>query len=283
MKHPQASHVNHFIGNFQENWYRVSTVFSLFPNDRNCDIGQRTKIARTPCRKRTGNPLFRAEKFGDLLTADHKVLHEAYESRKNHRYAVVVQDLTTRWLKSCPCKTPNLLWRRRRVYKSLSTATPKFFLFWQFCGVWQSLWRVILESLYIGNRTFVPTSWMCKRQTVGFMQFYWIWGSILRCGPTHGRYSRSWSLGIGSWSITFFCESTQKHGATERTKKQSNTSEDFGWTHVDYVTSNATLSRFDATSPQTQILLKVSLSCTFSKTMKQKSGWLRAEALPWDT
>ena len=30
----------------------------------------------------------RAEKFGDLITADHKVLNEDCESRNNHRYAV---------------------------------------------------------------------------------------------------------------------------------------------------------------------------------------------------
>ena len=35
----------------------------------------------------------RAEKFGDLITADQKVLNEESESRNTHRYAVVVQDL----------------------------------------------------------------------------------------------------------------------------------------------------------------------------------------------
>ena len=33
--------------------------------------------------------------FGDLITADHKVLSDNCESRNNHRYAVVVQDLAT--------------------------------------------------------------------------------------------------------------------------------------------------------------------------------------------
>ena len=47
----------------------------------------------------------RAEFFGDLITADHKVLSEESESRNNHRYAVVVQDLATEWLQSYPCKT----------------------------------------------------------------------------------------------------------------------------------------------------------------------------------
>ena len=37
----------------------------------------------------------RAEHFGDLITADHKVLSEESESRNNHRFAVVVQEFNT--------------------------------------------------------------------------------------------------------------------------------------------------------------------------------------------
>ena len=33
-------------------------------------------------------------------------ISEESESRNNHRYAVVVQDLATQWLQSYPCKTP---------------------------------------------------------------------------------------------------------------------------------------------------------------------------------
>ena len=62
-------------------------------------------MTRAPCRRRTGQPLPRAEKFGDLVTADHKILNEGCESRDNHRYAVVVQDLATQWIQSCPFKT----------------------------------------------------------------------------------------------------------------------------------------------------------------------------------
>ena len=47
----------------------------------------------------------RAENFGDLITADHKVLSEGCESRNNHLYAVAVQDLATQWIQSYPCKT----------------------------------------------------------------------------------------------------------------------------------------------------------------------------------
>ena len=45
------------------------------------------------------------ENFGDLIKADHKVLSE---SRNNHRYAVVVQDLATQWIRPYPYKTKKL-------------------------------------------------------------------------------------------------------------------------------------------------------------------------------
>ena len=80
-------------------------IITHFPKDRNCDICMRTKITRAPCRNRTGAAVPRAEKFGDLITADHKVLNEGFESRNNHRYAVEVQDLATQWIQSYPCKT----------------------------------------------------------------------------------------------------------------------------------------------------------------------------------
>ena len=41
--------------------------------------------------------------------------------------------------------------------------------------------------------------------------------------------------------------------------------------------------RMWTTSPQTQILLKASLSCTSLKTTKQWSKWSKAEVQPWDT
>ena len=47
------------------------------------------------CRRRNGEAVPRAANFGDLITADHKVLSDNCESRNNHRYAVVVQDLPT--------------------------------------------------------------------------------------------------------------------------------------------------------------------------------------------
>ena len=79
-------------------------VLSHFPKDRNCEICERTKITRAPCRRRNGEAVPRAANFGDLITADHKVLSDKCESRNNHRYAVVVQDLTTQWIQAYPCE-----------------------------------------------------------------------------------------------------------------------------------------------------------------------------------
>ena len=81
------------------------SVYTHVPKDRNCEICQRTKITRAPCRRRNGGAVLRAEHFGDLITADHKVLSDNCESRNNHRYAVVVQDLATQWIQAYPCKT----------------------------------------------------------------------------------------------------------------------------------------------------------------------------------
>ena len=69
------------------------SVKTHFPEDRNCEICQRTTITRAHCRRRIGRVVLRAENLGDLITAD------------NHRYAVVVRDVATQWIQSHPCKT----------------------------------------------------------------------------------------------------------------------------------------------------------------------------------
>ena len=85
------------------NWYRGSTLLKpTFP---------KTEIAKSACEP----------KWQGLLAED--VLVQSCPKRKilviwwpqitkffvmdvnHHRYAVVVQDLTTQWLQSCPCKT----------------------------------------------------------------------------------------------------------------------------------------------------------------------------------
>ena len=95
------------------------SVRTHFPVDRNYEICQRTKITRALCRRRIGRVVLRAENFGDLITADHRVLREGCESRNNHRYAVVVQDLATQWIQSYPCKTKTSQQTQRSLQKFL--------------------------------------------------------------------------------------------------------------------------------------------------------------------
>ena len=80
-------------------------MFTYFPQDRNCEVCERTKITRAPCRNRTYNHILRAENFGDLVKADHRTLNEEGETRNKDRYAVIVQDLATQWIQSYTCKT----------------------------------------------------------------------------------------------------------------------------------------------------------------------------------
>ena len=57
--------------------------------------------------------------FGDLITADHKVLSDNCESRNNHRYEVVVQDLATQRIQAYPCKTKTSQEPQRSLQKFL--------------------------------------------------------------------------------------------------------------------------------------------------------------------
>ena len=95
------------------------SVYTHFPKDRNCEICKRTKMTRAPCRRRNGEVVPRAEKFGCLITADHKVLSDNCESRNNHRYAVVVQDLATQWIQAYPCKNKTSHETQRSLQKIL--------------------------------------------------------------------------------------------------------------------------------------------------------------------
>ena len=95
------------------------SVYTHFPKDRKCEICKRTKITRAPCRRRKGEAVPRAEKIGDLITADHKVLSDNCESRNNHRHAVVVQDLATQWIQAYPCKTKTSQETQRSLQKFL--------------------------------------------------------------------------------------------------------------------------------------------------------------------
>ena len=98
----------------------VSTVLVL--------ISLKTEIARSVrglklqeprAEDAMAEPYFVLKIFGDLITADHKLLSDNYESRNNHRYTVVVQDLATQWIQAYPCKNKTSQETQRSLQKFL--------------------------------------------------------------------------------------------------------------------------------------------------------------------
>ena len=79
---------------------------------------KRTKSTRAPCRRRIGDAVPRADKFGDLITADHKVLSDNCESRNNHRYESWCR-ICPQWIQAYPCKTKTSQETQRSLQKFL--------------------------------------------------------------------------------------------------------------------------------------------------------------------
>ena len=94
-------------------------------------------------RKNQKRSILRTEKYGDLITAEHKILSEGCQSRNNHRYAAVVQVLATQWN---PCQTKTLLETDKNLRKFTETVEEaKSYSYRQFIRIWQVLWRIIIE------------------------------------------------------------------------------------------------------------------------------------------
>ena len=84
------------------------TNYSLiFPKTRIAKYADARKLPGRHAKINPGDRAVRikiAERCGDMITADQKVLNEEQESRLHQRYAVVVQDLASQWIQSYPCK-----------------------------------------------------------------------------------------------------------------------------------------------------------------------------------
>ena len=80
-----------------------------FPKDRNCEICKRTKITRAPCRRRNSGTVPRAENFGDLITADHKVFSDNCESRKS-------------WCRTWPLNGSKHIRAKQKLHRKLKEA-----------------------------------------------------------------------------------------------------------------------------------------------------------------
>ena len=127
---------------------RTHSIYTHFPKDRNCEVCLRTKMTRAPCRRRTGEAIPQAEKFGDLITTDHKV-----------RYAVVVKVLATQWIETYPCKT--------KTSQETDKSSRKFFTrkLCRQCTSWrrwpsddQANNTLVRERIWIGQISFSHSS-----------------------------------------------------------------------------------------------------------------------------
>ena len=102
-----------YVQSREQKQYRVSTVFIL--------TSQKIESSKYDCepRKTLAHPYLDPKFFGDLITTDHNFLSEESESRNNHRYAVVVQDLATQWIQSYSCKTKTFQETQKSLQKFL--------------------------------------------------------------------------------------------------------------------------------------------------------------------
>ena len=107
------------LRNVQRKWDQGSAVF--IPTSRHTEIA---KSAREPTSQGllAGSALAMQYVGRKLRWHDHsrsQVLTERCESRNNHRYAVVVQDLATQWIQAYPCKTKTSQETQRSLQKVL--------------------------------------------------------------------------------------------------------------------------------------------------------------------
>ena len=135
------------------------SVETHFPKDRNCEICQRTKITRDPCRRRNGGAVRRAENFGHLITADHKVFSDNCESRNNHRYASLGTGSSHSMDSGVSVQNKNFTRNPVKLAKVPGTREEtKSHIHWQFLRIRQILWRSLLESLHVYT-TQISTKW----------------------------------------------------------------------------------------------------------------------------
>ena len=86
----------------------IHNVFTHYPKDSNCEVCKKTKTTRARCRIK---PEMRVDgiapstQFGDLITADHKILNVENKSSCGHKNSLVVQDVFMNWILGHPMRT----------------------------------------------------------------------------------------------------------------------------------------------------------------------------------
>ena len=125
-------------------------VHTHFPKDRNCEICQRTKITRGPCRRRKGEAVLRAEKFWWL--------DNSRSQGPNRQFRISKQSsICSRGAGSSHSMDPGVSVQKttsQEPQRSLQKFQEpdrkiKSHLHWQILAIRQSLWRSFLESLHV--------------------------------------------------------------------------------------------------------------------------------------
>ena len=83
-------------------------IFTHFPKSDSCEICRENKTHRAYCRAKYDDhkgKLPPPEQFGDMLTADHKILGDDDESLRGDKVICVIQDKATYWLQAYPAPT----------------------------------------------------------------------------------------------------------------------------------------------------------------------------------
>ena len=96
--------------------------YTHFPKEPSCEVCQKDQNCKGSLAENVlaALPYLERRKFWRLdITADHKILSKGFESRNNHRYAIVVQDLAPQWVQSYPCKTKTSQETERSLQKFL--------------------------------------------------------------------------------------------------------------------------------------------------------------------
>ena len=137
------------------------SIYTHFPKDRNCEICQRTKITRAPCRRRIGRVVPRAENFGWF----------DYSRSQNCQWRMWISKQSSICNRGTRLSYPtdpvvsvqnkNFSGNRKELSKILGAdKETQSHLHWQFLGIWQSLWRSFLEPLYVNTSSF-RNKWDC--------------------------------------------------------------------------------------------------------------------------
>ena len=114
---------------------RKHSIFIHFPKDRNCEVCLMTKITNASCRRHTGEAVPRAEKFGDLTTADHKF------SMRKVNHGTIIDTLS--WNKILPLNGFSLIRVKQKLHrrrKGVRKSSSKRHRSWRFST--QTLWNL---------------------------------------------------------------------------------------------------------------------------------------------